>query len=266
VCISDTHRLRAEVPEGDLLIHAGDLTDKGTIAELQEQIDWLDALPHAHKIAIAGNHDTFLDPRARSTLSAAGCSGRLDWRNIHYLQHRSVIITFPERDDRKLTIYGAPQIPACGGPEHAFQYPRDQDAWTDTVPAGTDVLVTHTPPRFHLDLPIGLGCEWLLRESWRVRPKLHVFGHVHAGSGQQGIWWDGCQAAYERICQRKAGLLDLLNPGHWTDLALLFICGIQSAVWSVLWGGEARGGTLVNAALMSQETGMLDNIPQVVML
>lgn len=70
VCIPDTHNLIPDepIPLGDILIHAGDLTNTGTPTELQTQINWLHTLPHAHKILIAGNHDTHLDPRSRLTL------------------------------------------------------------------------------------------------------------------------------------------------------------------------------------------------------
>src|ERR1700712_2486504 len=57
VCISATHTHTYTIPDGDVLIHAGDLTNAGNIAELQAQIDWLASLPHRYKIAIAGNHD-----------------------------------------------------------------------------------------------------------------------------------------------------------------------------------------------------------------
>jgi hypothetical protein len=58
VCISDTHNHRPVLPQGDMLIHAGDLTINGTLAELEEQIAWLNSLPgFAAKIVIAGNHD-----------------------------------------------------------------------------------------------------------------------------------------------------------------------------------------------------------------
>ncbi len=49
------------------------------------------------------------------------------------------------------------------------------------IPADTDILVTHAPPQGILDA--GQGCAELLEASKRVRPKLHVFGHVHAGYG-----------------------------------------------------------------------------------
>jgi Icc-related predicted phosphoesterase len=45
----------------------------------------------------------------------------------------------------------------------------------------TDVLVTHGPPFGILDL-IGdehVGCDQLLKEVNKVKPKVHLFGHVH---------------------------------------------------------------------------------------
>lgn len=55
VCISDTHNLQPELPDGDVLLHAGDLTDRGTFDELQTQFDWLDKQPHRFRVVIAGN-------------------------------------------------------------------------------------------------------------------------------------------------------------------------------------------------------------------
>lgn len=58
VCLSDTHDWQpAHVPDGDLLIHAGDLTDDGSLDAIQKQMDWLATLPHRHKVVIAGNHE-----------------------------------------------------------------------------------------------------------------------------------------------------------------------------------------------------------------
>ena len=54
VCISDTHNREPHLPDGDVLLHAGDLTKTGSFAELQAQIDWLDRQPHRHKVIIAG--------------------------------------------------------------------------------------------------------------------------------------------------------------------------------------------------------------------
>jgi len=50
VCLSDTHdRVLDHVPEGDLLIHGGDLTEAGTVKDIQRQVDWLAGLEHREK-------------------------------------------------------------------------------------------------------------------------------------------------------------------------------------------------------------------------
>lgn len=276
VCISDTHTLTTPyIPDGDILIHAGDLANAGTPAEIQAQIDWLDALPHAHKIVIAGNHDTYLDPRSRATLSKPDRNGTLDWKTLTYLQHASATLTFPS--GRSLKVFGAPQIPACGGPEHAFQYPRGADAWSDTVPRDTDVLITHTPPKYHLDLPAALGCEHLLAEVRRVQPALHVFGHVHAGrsdllgmlkGGREVVRWDERQARVERALGRPDGFFrGVLDPRGWVDVVKITFYGLAGAVWTRIWGGKTAGSTtMVLASLMYCDSGELGNAAQVVEL
>lgn len=320
VCISDTHTLEwPEVPDGDLLIHAGDLANDGSVCEIQAAVDWLRSLPHPHKVVIGGNHDSYFDSRSRreedreeqisngSSFAAVSAStasirslddlttaSRIDWGDIHYLQHSDVTLTFapptPSPSSttpligsrpRSLNIYGAPQIPAVVpfGPEHAFTYPPQHDAWSRTVPPETDILVTHTPPQSHLDLsPVfSIGCPNLLAESWRVRPLLHVFGHVHYAAGREPVFWDEAQRAWERLCTSRrprarysrlgslAGLLrDLFDPSSWFDAARVVAYGILGVVWSQIWGGEnSGGGWMVNAACMYRDSGRLQNPPQV---
>jgi predicted phosphohydrolase len=262
VCISDTHAQTSSIPSGDILIHAGDLSNAGTLAEIQAQIDWLSSLPHLHKIAIAGNHDTFLDPRSRRTLSGSDQNGFLNWRNIHYLQHDSVTLTLK---DHKITVYGAPQTPTCGGSNFAFQYPRGQDAWSDTIPANVDILVTHTPPKYHLDLfSPSLGCEWLLKETWRVKPRLHVFGHIHADAGMEVVFWDDAQKTYERGMARrcKGFFFEMLNPWLWLDVVKLVIFAAGGLLWDRVWAGEQRTTIMVNASLIDM-SDKLENSVQI---
>lgn len=190
VCVSDTHNSPVELPDGDVLIHAGDLTQSGTFKELQAALDWLRAQPHPHKIVIAGNHDTLLDPSGDPGDERA----RLDWGDISYLCNESTTVQCA--NGRRLVVYGSPCSPSYG--RWAFQYPRSEDVWAGTVPHGVDILVTHCPPRAHLDM-MRLGCSHLLREVWRARPRLHVFGHVHEGFGQEWARFDGTQAAFEGV-------------------------------------------------------------------
>jgi calcineurin-like phosphoesterase family protein len=63
VCVSDTHNKTPPVPDGDIFLHGGDLTSKGTFTELQAQLHWINTLSHRHKIVIAGNHDFLLDQK-----------------------------------------------------------------------------------------------------------------------------------------------------------------------------------------------------------
>ncbi|CRG88624.1 hypothetical protein PISL3812_05655 [Talaromyces islandicus] len=305
VCISDTHTLEwADVPDGDLLVHAGDLCNDGSVREIQAAVDWLKRLPHAHKVVIAGNHDSYFDPRSRleedrdKTLASVSASTasihsiddfdahRIDWggdgnnTKIHYLQHSSVELAFPalaaNQRDRTLNIYGAPQIPTPMpmGPEHAFTYPPDQDAWTGTIPMETDVLVTHTPPHAHRDLGPGfsIGCPFLLSEVWRVRPVLHVFGHVHFAYGSEPVFWDEAQKAWERLSTRlskrrsRLGFLyDLISPRLWIDAGRVLFYGVTGIIWSRVWGGQMNRGSgwMVNAAAMHRDSGVLKNPPQV---
>jgi hypothetical protein len=53
VRISDTHNTQPKLPDGDLLLHAGDLPQSGSLEELRSQIEWLDSQPHRFKVAIA---------------------------------------------------------------------------------------------------------------------------------------------------------------------------------------------------------------------
>ncbi|RXW15685.1 hypothetical protein EST38_g10167 [Candolleomyces aberdarensis] len=57
VCISDTHCKTFEVPDGDVLLHSGDLTKVGRTVEMKKTMEWIYGLPHKVKIVIAGNHD-----------------------------------------------------------------------------------------------------------------------------------------------------------------------------------------------------------------
>lgn len=110
VCISDTHDQKVSIPRGDILIHAGDLTDTGLARDIQTQIDWLREQPHPVKVVVAGNHDSWFDERSRLDEDVrSGADVNLD--GIFYLQGN---LTVQEVRGRKLAIFGAPDIPQCG--------------------------------------------------------------------------------------------------------------------------------------------------------
>jgi len=172
VCISDTHELHREiqVPEGDILIHAGDFTifSKNAAAILDFN-DWLGDLPHRHKILIPGNHEfVFEEPSRRRLIT-----------NASMLVDESTEVL-------GLKIWGSPTTPLYGG---AFGLSSEKDRMKlySRIPADTDVLVTHGPPFGILDHERGManqaGCRELLDAVTRIKPRLHVFGHVHGRYG-----------------------------------------------------------------------------------
>lgn len=55
VCISDTHNQTPKLPQGDVLIHAGDLSNQGSISELRKTVAWLEKAEFEVKIVVAGN-------------------------------------------------------------------------------------------------------------------------------------------------------------------------------------------------------------------
>jgi predicted phosphohydrolase len=174
VFTSDTHGLHEQlvVPDGDILIHAGDMSMSGALDDLRAFNAWLARLPHRHKIVIAGNHDFCFErqPAASAALLTAA----------DYLMDSAVTVL-------GIRFYGSPWQPWFF--DWAFNLPRGpalRAKW-DLIPAETEVLITHGPPQGHGDLTTRgdrAGCDELLAAVRRLQPRLHVFGHIHEGAGQ----------------------------------------------------------------------------------
>lgn len=60
VCVSDLHNDNPteRVPDGDIFVCAGDLTDHGSYDELAAAFEWLVALSHPVKVVVAGRCST----------------------------------------------------------------------------------------------------------------------------------------------------------------------------------------------------------------
>lgn len=189
VCISDTHLQHDfQVPEGDLLLHAGDATWIGSLPEVNKFAEWFSAFPHKHKIFVAGNHDWGFEKEP------ALFRQLLESRGITYLEDSGI-----EIDGFK--IWGSPWQPEFN--HWAFNLSRYEgelaEKWA-MIPEDTDILVTHCPPRHILDktmayesvMPDGIrydpprhvGCNELRTRLPDLGDlKLHVFGHIHAAYG-----------------------------------------------------------------------------------
>jgi Icc-related predicted phosphoesterase len=173
VAVADTHGLhdQVDVPPGDFFVHAGDLTREGTVGDIRGFDDWLETLPHRHKIVIAGNHDFAFEREAQAA--------RAQLRSGVYLQDEAVTL-------EGVRFYGSPWQPWFF--DWAFNLPRGEPLrkkWA-RIRADTDVLITHGPPQGHGGITqsgADAGCEELLAAVERIEPAYHVFGHIHEAYG-----------------------------------------------------------------------------------
>ncbi len=153
--ISDTHgvhdRLGA-LPPADVLVHSGDFTHNGTEVEVLDFLNWLIALPYAHKIFVVGNHDLCL-------WDALGIEDLP--KNLHFLQDRGMTIN-------SVTFFGL-----------GYNHPEE------LIPDNVAVLITHEPPYEILDRSSGIhwGNLAIKHRVEAVKPRYHLFGHAHEANG-----------------------------------------------------------------------------------
>jgi hypothetical protein len=161
--------------------------------EAIEFFNWFDAIDNYDiKVLIAGNHDRIIEDEPEWT------KGTLTgYKTIEYLQDEELALYFdgPNGDmpEENVRIYGSPWQPEFYN--WAFNLPRNGEEmktkW-DAIPENTDILITHGPPFGHLDIPGGntirVGCEMLRYRVDEIKPKIHVFGHIH---GSWGYYFDG---------------------------------------------------------------------------
>jgi len=230
VCISDTHssvenvQPPYNVPDGDILIHAGDFTNDGEVEKVKEFNQWLGMLPHKHKIVVAGNHDTSFDPSVIAP-------GRRLWEKLQHPElHmvKSLLTNCIYLEDNHITIegykiYGTPWQPLFGRGDRAFQIPHsDEEQWEDVcskIPTDTDILVSHSPPLGIQDANGNgnmCGSEVLLRHVVeRVKPTYHIFGHIHEsyGIGTNGLTTfanaASCKHGTPRVAENPPLVFDL---------------------------------------------------------
>jgi predicted phosphodiesterase len=186
VVISDTHELhhKVTVPDGDVLIHCGDFSNKGNHVIVTKFLDWFSNHRHEHKILIAGNHElTFEGIKRDTSLNLVK-----QYSNINFLENSSI-------DIEGLKFYGSPVTPSfCNW---AFNFDRGksiQREWAK-IPDDVDVLITHGSPYGILDLvgddvsnigrDLHQGCKDLRDRILELEKlQLHCFGHLHYNGGK----------------------------------------------------------------------------------
>ena len=153
--ISDTHGRHHQLndlPEADVIVHSGDISNNGEAHEVLDFLNWYIDLPYKHKLFVTGNHDICL-------WDADNIADLPD--NVHFLQDRGCVID-------GVKFYGL-----------AYDHTESM------IPDDVDVLITHEPPVMILDESecTHWGNALLRARVFQVKPQLHLFGHVHKANG-----------------------------------------------------------------------------------
>lgn len=172
IAISDSHNKHGyiELPTGDILVHAGDVTMLGSLEEFARFANWWNGLDYQYKVIVAGNHDKI-------------------FATNRYVAESMLFDTIYLEDSltkiNGLTIYGSPWTPKFGNWSFMDNDNKLKNYW-ELIP-NVDILVTHGPPYGILDITSGsnkhVGSKTLLRVVQKIIPKVHIYGHIHEGYG-----------------------------------------------------------------------------------
>lgn len=187
-CISDLHGFFPELPGGDLLIIAGDITGRNTLTEWIAFFGWLQRQKYKKKILVGGNHDNFLyDCYPKNPEKFDQVKLKFDY------------LCDSGTEFEGLKIWGTPWTRTFIGinPEcTAFTLDTEEELnekWK-LIPDDIDILVSHSPIYGVLDIvdresPKGrhrrsVGSVTLKEQlKKRIRPRLVVSGHIHESYG-----------------------------------------------------------------------------------
>lgn len=212
--ISDLHGIYPKLEGGDLLIVAGDLTARDEVYEYtNEFLIWLIDLQmtkYKKVVWIGGNHDNWVQKNISEEIQLSGgqylCDSGTEFNGFK--------------------IWGSPwssQFPGINPKCCAFTRPFCvplKDRW-DLIPDNVDILITHSPPfgildKVERDYGASVG-DMDLRDTLekRIKPRLHVFGHIHENGGQQIVFKrPGLGTENNTICVNASYVNELYQPTH----------------------------------------------------
>lgn len=212
-CISDLHGYFPKLEGGDLLIVAGDLTARDDERGWLDFESWIYDQKYLEKIMIGGNHDNFLQSMDEHRMWKY-------WEKIPDVTY----LCDSGTEFESLKIWGSPwtsQFPGINRKCCAFTRPFCvplRDRW-DLIPDDVDILITHGPAFGILDtVARGYGDsvgDMDLRDvlEKRIRPRLHVFGHIHENGGQRHIFKrPGLGTENNTICVNASHVNDHYKP------------------------------------------------------
>lgn len=174
-----------------MLIHCGDLTNKGELNQVEDFNDWIKQFPHSCKLVTCGNHDfCFQDQNSYYTRNLL--------QDCIYLEGTEYVFN-------GVKFWGHAATPWFHS--WAFNFRRGAEIkkiW-DRIPDNVNCLITHGPAHMIHDLcPSGdhAGCEDLLQRISELKQlKLHTCDHIHNGYSYQTI--NGIHRVNCSICDEK---------------------------------------------------------------
>jgi Icc-related predicted phosphoesterase len=178
--ISDTHSFHRQIQleSVDILFVAGDYSLRRTEEELLDFLIWMREQHDGYIVLTSGNHDRFYWKDTQRFLRL------MKEFRIDYLENSST-------DVLGLKIWGSPiTAPALTGLNRRFEMNEASrnEIWT-SIPVDVDIVLTHCPPHGILDSSEGfsLGCKSLFHKIKEIKPRYHLFGHIHQSYGMVEI-------------------------------------------------------------------------------
>lgn len=203
--ISDTHGKHTKInwtfdpSNADVIIHSGDFSNIGEEAGVRDFFKWFSKLNIPYKIVIPGNHDKSFDPKFWGDKAPAEDTYRHLYRQAEHFT-KEIIDEYRQNPNHYFLNHEACEIEGIkffGSPWSAefhsrywgFNIPRGEESEKlyATVPDDIQVLITHGPPFGKLDMVdsgLRVGCEALGNRIKVIKPKYHLFGHIHEDYGQ----------------------------------------------------------------------------------
>ncbi|KAI0296858.1 Metallo-dependent phosphatase-like protein [Russula brevipes] len=192
LCISDTHGMHRRLttkaitgmerlPDADILIHAGDFTNYGAVEEARDFDAWLGEQTHIqHRIVVQGNHEYNTKwMREINTRRQAPISATENAPGGSRSQEPTIISNAVLLLDESIEVMGLKIHGTC-----FYWNVRDGNPGYSLIPADTDIVIAHNPPRGYGDKDSIKGCASLLASVSRLpNVKLVISGHHHAAHG-----------------------------------------------------------------------------------
>ena len=238
--ISDTHNHheKIQLPEADILIHAGDFTNRGTLQESAAFFNWFgDQKQFKARICIAGNHEILSqkDPNLFKSCIPSNVTYLRDsgiefeglkiygtpWQPFFYdwawngLEDRpGKGLAYEGGPGKGLAYVGGPGkgLAYVGGPGKGAQPDRDHPLLEEVygrIPDDTQILICHGPPRYGKLDQTGhtkVGSITLMDRIQKLYElELVVAGHCHDGYGIEN--YHGIRLVNAALCDEFNGLV-----------------------------------------------------------